>query len=652
MILNILKEVNLLDFNKVLDSIFQPVVVLDKNKVIYKNESAKKINLPKTFNDDPKYTTLSCDGKTIVIFKENNIGSFLKTYTNAFAHHKIVLDRNKKPTDYIFIDVNDVFLKILNLKREDIIGKRVTQIFKGIKKDNVNWISIYGKVALTQKSISFETYSKINEKWFKITAFSPKKLEFITIFEDITESKNTILDLKKAKEELEAHEKRYKDIIDNLRIPILVVTSNLESKYCNSEFTKLLGYTLDDIKGKNWQSKLISTNQKILDYEKKLSNKKAINKLSRTVSIKCKNSEIKTVKISHIIVQNEIITTFEDQTELLRAQQVLLEEKQNYELIVKNAPVPILVHDGQKVILANEGVYKLFNVNKSTKYQGYDIFKNIPPETKSIIIDRWKHSDFGPLPIITEEFFDSNGKKIFLTVSTSKILFQRKPAFLVMFTDQTKEIETKESLRKHLRSETLLSIITSFFVKSQNKKETMENSLEVINDMFNLTQTCIFEINNEKIAEIYEWKAKNVPSQKEFINSLPAKTGINIFTKLSSNGLFMYKEISDIKNKQMREFISHQKVKSMLIIPLTIHEKFNGYFTLTCHNRIIGWSKEKISLIKSIGEIISAGLLRFRIEEELKQKVEELQKFQDITVNRELKMISLKEEINNLTKSK
>ncbi|MBN2880825.1 PAS domain S-box protein [Candidatus Woesearchaeota archaeon] len=641
-----------MDFNKVLDSIFQPVVVLDKNKVIYKNESAKKINLPKTFNDDPKYTTLSCDGKTIVIFKENNIGSFLKTYTNAFAHHKIVLDRNKKPTDYIFIDVNDVFLKILNLKREDIIGKRVTQIFKGIKKDNVNWISIYGKVALTQKSISFETYSKINEKWFKITAFSPKKLEFITIFEDITESKNTILDLKKAKEELEAHEKRYKDIIDNLRIPILVVTSNLESKYCNSEFTKLLGYTLDDIKGKNWQSKLISTNQKILDYEKKLSNKKAINKLSRTVSIKCKNSEIKTVKISHIIVQNEIITTFEDQTELLRAQQVLLEEKQNYELIVKNAPVPILVHDGQKVILANEGVYKLFNVNKSTKYQGYDIFKNIPPETKSIIIDRWKHSDFGPLPIITEEFFDSNGKKIFLTVSTSKILFQRKPAFLVMFTDQTKEIETKESLRKHLRSETLLSIITSFFVKSQNKKETMENSLEVINDMFNLTQTCIFEINNEKIAEIYEWKAKNVPSQKEFINSLPAKTGINIFTKLSSNGLFMYKEISDIKNKQMREFISHQKVKSMLIIPLTIHEKFNGYFTLTCHNRIIGWSKEKISLIKSIGEIISAGLLRFRIEEELKQKVEELQKFQDITVNRELKMISLKEEINNLTKSK
>ena len=49
-------------------------------------------------------------------------------------------------------------------------------------------------------------------------------------------------------------------------------------------------------------------------------------------------------------------------------------------------------------------------------------------------------------------------------------------------------------------------------------------------------------------------------------------------------------------------------------------------------------------------EVISDVTERFNLQEELQQKIKELQEFYDLAVERELKMIELKEEINSLKK--
>ncbi|MDQ1329352.1 MAG: hypothetical protein QG641_2641, partial [Candidatus Poribacteria bacterium] len=129
--------------------------------------------------------------------------SLFDNMIDGFAYHKILLDETEKPIDYIFLEVNDAFGQFTGLKREDLIGKRVTQALPGIENDPADWIGIYGKVALTGDKIKFENYSTQLDRWYSVSAYSPERGYFITVFEDVTERKQAEQSLLQANERLE-----------------------------------------------------------------------------------------------------------------------------------------------------------------------------------------------------------------------------------------------------------------------------------------------------------------------------------------------------------------------------------------------------------------------------------------------------------------
>lgn len=148
------------------------------------------------------------------VYAEESITSidFFKTIIsrmmNAFALHKIILDDEGKPCDYEFMDVNPSFEILTGLKKSDVLGKKVSEIIPNIKEDEVDWIDIYGNVAIKGESISFDSYSKFLGKWYIINAYSPKNGYFITVFSDISQMKMNELALHKKNEELfDTHEK-------------------------------------------------------------------------------------------------------------------------------------------------------------------------------------------------------------------------------------------------------------------------------------------------------------------------------------------------------------------------------------------------------------------------------------------------------------
>jgi PAS domain S-box-containing protein len=127
--------------------------------------------------------------ETALQVSESKYHSLFAKMISGFAYNQIVLNRNGKPVDYIFLEINDAFEKLTRLKREDIIGKGATEIIPGIENDPADWIGTYGKVALTGKDTTFENYSETLKKWFSVSAFCPQNGYFVTIFDDITERK-------------------------------------------------------------------------------------------------------------------------------------------------------------------------------------------------------------------------------------------------------------------------------------------------------------------------------------------------------------------------------------------------------------------------------------------------------------------------------
>ncbi len=138
---------------------------------------------------------------------ENFSKAIIDKMLNAYALHRIILDENGNTSDYEFIDVNPSFEQFTGISRENIIGKRYSEIIKGIVGGEINWLSIYGKVAITGEPVSFENYTSTFDKWVAVSAYSPKKDYFITVFSDISDLK---------KNEAKLRENAYHDSLTGL----------------------------------------------------------------------------------------------------------------------------------------------------------------------------------------------------------------------------------------------------------------------------------------------------------------------------------------------------------------------------------------------------------------------------------------------------
>lgn len=115
--------------------------------------------------------------------------SLFENMVDGFAFHKVVTDENCAPVDYIFLEVNSAFEMLTGLRRDELIGKKVTEVLPGMEDSEFDWIGIYGKVGLTGEPIRFEQYFDILQRWYAVNCYCPRPGTFAVIFEDITEKK-------------------------------------------------------------------------------------------------------------------------------------------------------------------------------------------------------------------------------------------------------------------------------------------------------------------------------------------------------------------------------------------------------------------------------------------------------------------------------
>ncbi|MBU1151686.1 PAS domain S-box protein [Patescibacteria group bacterium] len=167
--------------------------------------------------------------------------SLFDNMSNGFAFHKIVLDKKGTPIDYIFLETNQAFEKLTGTK-ESIIQRKVTEVFPGIDKDSTSWIKLYGNVALTGKPLRIDQYSSLLKKWYSVTAYSPKKGYFATVFEDITERKNS-------EDKIRESEEKTRNIVENMNDALIL--HNIKGKILevNDNACKYLGYNKKELIG-------------------------------------------------------------------------------------------------------------------------------------------------------------------------------------------------------------------------------------------------------------------------------------------------------------------------------------------------------------------------------------------------------------------
>jgi PAS domain S-box-containing protein len=139
---------------------------------------------------------------------EKEYRSLFSNMIDAFSFSQMVFDDSGKPIDFVYLQINDAYERMIGLKKERIIGKKASQVIPGIREDNPELFDQYGRVALTGKKEKFEYFLKHLQLWLNVSVYSPKKGYFAAVLENITERK-------KIEEALKESEQLYHTLFDN-----------------------------------------------------------------------------------------------------------------------------------------------------------------------------------------------------------------------------------------------------------------------------------------------------------------------------------------------------------------------------------------------------------------------------------------------------
>ena len=186
-----------------------------------------------------QYTALRMKQDELVV-SEERYRQLFTSMTSGCAHHSIICDETGRPVDYRFIDVNPAFERITGLVRSNILHKTVREI---LPKTEEYWIELYGKTALTGEVQVFEQFSCAFDKYFEVSAYSPQKGEFITLFTDITARKRT----EKALLESEA---RYRNVVEDQNEFISRSTPDGRYLFVNEAFCRYFNKKREELIGK------------------------------------------------------------------------------------------------------------------------------------------------------------------------------------------------------------------------------------------------------------------------------------------------------------------------------------------------------------------------------------------------------------------
>ncbi|MCH7411037.1 ATP-binding protein [Belliella sp. DSM 111904] len=269
-----------------------------------------------------------------------------------------------------------------------------------------------------------------------------------------------------------------------------------------------------------------------------------------------------------------------------------------------------------------------------------------PPLTKTIIVNQWPA--LSPL-------FDTNKVPNDLELKptgTQTLIFKRESTlsdnsdyertFYLKIRDVSNEKLTQEILQANelklqkantdlRRNELMLKSIalaTKELLSNPDFSTATQKAITIIGKGAEVDRAYLFENSEDEFGKIYssqrfEWSAADVPSEinNPELQNLPMDIYGDAIHFLVGNKIYQV-IVSQLDDKDTKELLEGQQIKSILLIPIFVEDHFWGYVGFDdCTNERV-WSEAEAALLLSFADSISNAIERKTLEHSLIQSMQ------------------------------
>jgi PAS domain S-box-containing protein len=160
-----------------------------------------------------------------------------------FCTIQVLFDKNDKPIDFRFLEVNPSFEKQTGIQGPQ--GRRMREIAPAHEE---HWFEIFGKIALTGEPVRFENPASQLNRWYDVYAFrvgQPQERKVAVLFNDITERKQ-------AEAKSRKNERRFRLFAESIPHHVWSFRSDGTLEYWNQRLVDYTGLTPAELRAGGW----------------------------------------------------------------------------------------------------------------------------------------------------------------------------------------------------------------------------------------------------------------------------------------------------------------------------------------------------------------------------------------------------------------
>jgi len=282
--------------------------------------------------------------------------------------------------DFVFTGANSSLALIEDVELEDIIGRRVTEVFPGVME--FGFLDILQDVHRTGVPRDHPVRQYRDDRiqgWRENHVFKARDGSVVAIYEDRTLEKKKEADLRES-------EDRFRTLFDNLTDAVFVAEPEGRRLVdCNASACTLLGKTRDEILGMDAtqlhpEDRVEQTMRDFEDHargDRKVVESEVVHKDGSRIPVEI-NSSMAVIK-----GETMVIGLFRDVSEHYMADQALRESEERYRTLVETTPVAVSVSDMKgRFLYVSDRAVELSGHDSPADLVGRNSFETVHPDDR------------------------------------------------------------------------------------------------------------------------------------------------------------------------------------------------------------------------------------------------------------------------------